>query len=275
MDRTDNILRILVTVLSILFLLIAIKTSYPAESTGDMTINIAGKFIICELILFSAIYVGGPMLSDAMPALWHYYPKVKQKFTTKIHRKSLTLHVSNVEDSLEDIGHEEEDQSGSEVRGTDKSRKITVLNEEIITYVTKTFENILTPEYIEKLLNNFRNLNNGGPYEVIEKIAFPVGITQYDLWNFTWNILARIYNKKISREKMRDAGATLAKTSFPLTVTSDHQTVSRRMRYFDDPANYSLHIIEVNCKLVPHQFPIKIEVMEENIEIEKLSELEK
>lgn len=58
---------------------------------------------------------------------------------------------------------------------------------------------------------------------------------------------------------MRDAGATLAKASFPLTVTSDHQTVSRRMRYFDDPSKYSLPIIEVGCELVPHQFSIKRE----------------
>ena len=274
MERTDNTLKILVTVLSILFLLIAIKTSYPAEDLGEMTINIVGKFIICELILFSAIYVGGAILSEAVPVIWNYYLKKKQKFATGIHRVSSSLSISNGEHPLEDVGNEEVEHSCSEVTPTAKFRKMTVLSEEIIHYVTKTFENIITPEYIEKLLNNFRNLNNGGPYEVIEKIAFPEGITQYDLWNFTWNILARIYNKKISREKMREAGASLAKASFPLTVTSDHQTVSRRMRYFEDPANYSLKIIEVDCKLVPHKFPIKTEEPEDNVVIEDLAEYE-
>lgn len=239
-----------------------------------MTINIVGKFIICELILFSAIYVGGAILSEAVPVIWNYYLKKKQKFATGIHRVSSSLSISNGEHPLEDVGNEEVEHSCSEVTPTAKFRKMTVLSEEIIHYVTKTFENIITPEYIEKLLNNFRNLNNGGPYEVIEKIAFPEGITQYDLWNFTWNILARIYNKKISREKMREAGASLAKASFPLTVTSDHQTVSRRMRYFEDPANYSLKIIEVDCKLVPHKFPIKTEEPEDNVVIEDLAEYE-
>lgn len=274
MEKTDNTLKILVTVSSILFLLVAIKTSCPAESTGEMTLNIAGKFVAFELFLFIVIYVIGPMLSDAMPALWHYYPKIKQKFSTEIHRESSTLSVSNAKNSLENISNEEVTQSSSEVTATAKSRKITVLSEEIINYVTKTFENIITPEYIEKLLNNFRNLNNGGPYEVIEKKAFPEGITQYDLWNFTWNILARIYNKKISKQKMRDAGASLAKASFPLTITSDHRTVSSKLRYFEDPANFSLHIIEVDCKLEPHQFPIEIKETEEEAATEKISEPE-
>ncbi len=66
---------------------------------------------------------------------------------------------------------------------------------------------------------------------------------------------------------MRDAGATLLKSSFPLTVTNDHQTVSRRMRYFDDPSKYSLPIIELNADLVPHKFPmISEEKVREDLE---------
>lgn len=92
-------------------------------------------------------------------------------------------------------------QSSSEITATAKSRKITVLCEETINYVTKIFENIITPEYIEKLLNNFLNLNDGSPYEVIEKKAFPEGITQYDLWNsygIFWHVFItrRLVNKR-------------------------------------------------------------------------------
>lgn len=177
-------------------------------------------------------------------------------------------------DSLENISNEDVAQSSSEVTATAKSRKITVLYEETINYVTKIFENIITLEYIEKLLNNFLNLNDGSPYEVIEKKAFLEGITQYDLWNFIWNILARIYNQKISKQKMRDTDASLAKASFPLTITSDHRTVSSKLRYFEDPANFSLHIIEVDCKLVPYQFPIEIKKTEEDVATEKISEHE-
>lgn len=166
--------------------------------------------------------------------------------------------ISNESSTLEYLENEDIDRDGSKLTTT-KSKNITVLNEEIINYVTKTFENVISNELIEKLLNNFRNFNSGGPYEVIEKKALPEYVSQFDLWNFTWNIIARIYDKKVSREKMRDAGATLLKSSFPLTVTNDHQTVSRKMRYFEDPSKFSLHIIEVDTELVPHKFPMIIE----------------
>ena len=57
MDRTDNTLKILVTTLSILFLLIAIKTSYPADDTMDMILTISGKFLFFELRPRSPIFV--------------------------------------------------------------------------------------------------------------------------------------------------------------------------------------------------------------------------
>lgn len=268
MNKPDNTLKILVTVSSILFLLIAIKTSYPADDVWDMTLNIAGKFVIYELILFLTIYIAGPMLSDAIPGLWEYSVKAKHKLMAVNHKElttQLVQHpdennqsaqpISNESSTLEYFEDDDINRYGSELTTT-KSKKITVLNEDIINYVTKTFENIISNELIEKLLNNFRNLNNGGPYDVIEKKVLPEGITQYDLWNFTWNITARIYDKKVSLEKMRDAGATLLKCSFPLTVTNDHQTVSRRMRYFDDRSKYSLPIIELGTELVPHKFPM-------------------
>lgn len=268
MNKPDNTLKILVTVSSILFLLIAIKTSYPADDIWEMTLNIAGKFVTYELILFLTIYIAGPMLSDAIPRLWEYSVHAKHKLRAITHKESTTQllqlpeendkstqPISNDCSILENLENEVSDRISSELTNT-KSPKITVLSEEIINYVTKTFENVISNELIEKLLNNFRNFNSGGPYEVIEKKALPEYVTQFDLWNFTWNIIARIYDKKVSREKMRDAGATLLKSSFPLTVTNDHQTVSRKMRYFEDPSKFSLHIIEVDTELVPHKFPI-------------------
>jgi len=279
MNKPDNTLKILVTVSSILFLLIAIKTSYPADDIWEMTLNITGKFVIYELILFLTIYIAGPMLSDAIPGLWEYSVQAKHKLRAITHKESTTQFVqlpeennqsanpiSNESSTLEYLENEVSDRISSELTNT-KSPKITVLSEEIINYVTKTFENVISNELIEKLLNNFRNFNSGGPYEVIEKKALPEYVTQFDLWNFTWNIIARIYDKKVSREKMRDAGATLLKSSFPLTVTNDHQTVSRKMRYFEDPSKFSLHIIEVDTELVPHKFPIITErKMREDLE---------
>lgn len=279
MNKPDNTLKILVTVSSILFLLIAIKTSYPADDIWELALNIAGKFVTHELILFLTIYIAGPMLSDAIPGLWEYSVQAKHKLRVITHKESTTQLVKHSDENdqsaqsiynetstLENLEDEDIDRDGSEFTTT-KSKKITVLSEDIINYVTQTFENIISNELIEKLLNNFRNLNNGGPYDVIEKKVLPEGITQYDLWNFTWNITARIYDKKVSLEKMRDAGATLLKCSFPLTVTNDHQTVSRKMRYFEDPSKFSLHIIEVDEELVPHKFPMITEgKMREDLE---------
>ncbi len=92
MDKSDNSLKILVTVSSILFLLIAIKTSYPADDIWDMTLNIAGKFITYELLLFLTIYIAGPMISDAMPGIWIVVRKVMK--TQKSYHKSNTTTIN-------------------------------------------------------------------------------------------------------------------------------------------------------------------------------------
>ena len=162
MDRTDNTLKILAAVSSILFLLIAIKTSYPAESIGDMTVNIAGKFVTYELILFSAIYVAGPMISEAMPGIW----EETRKFLRKKHSYHLTetdtpiitssslllpAHIISeytVHNHEAAISIDTEDEDAGIVAMEDE------VSDEIIEYTYKTFENILTTEQIEKIFSN-------------------------------------------------------------------------------------------------------------------------
>ncbi len=170
MDRTDNTLRILVTVLSILFLLIIIKTSYPAKSIGDMTINIAGKFIICELILFSSIYVGGSILSEAVPGLW--------ESMQKLHLKQKPIPTSLNNTSADNDNSEDDNDDEIMVSMEDE------IPDEIVVYTNKTFENILHSEQIEKLFSNLKNFNNGEKFEVIEKEVLPDYIFQFDILHF-------------------------------------------------------------------------------------------
>lgn len=237
MERTDNTLKILVTVLSILFLLIAIKTSYPAESIMEMTINISGRFIICELILFSAIYVGGAILSEAVPGLWERIQKLHLKqepIPTSLNKAA----ADNDED--DDVGEEtivsiEDD-----------------IPDEIIEYTNKTFENILDSNQINKIFSNLKNFNNGGIFEVIEKIALPDYVYQFDILHFVWNICKRIYVKKHSKFKFRDRAAEFAKFSFPLTVTSTLESIASTMT--NDDKTHSLPIIKPGNPLVLHDF---------------------
>ena len=168
MDRTDNTLKILAAVSSILFLLIAIKTSYPAESIGDMTVNIAGKFVTYELILFSAIYVAGPMISEAMPGIWEE--------TRKFLRKQHSYHVTKTDTPIitssrlllpahiisQDTVHNQEDAINIDIEDEDAGivAMEDEVSDEIIEYTYKTFENILTTEQIEKIFSNLRKFNN-------------------------------------------------------------------------------------------------------------------
>lgn len=238
MDRTDNTLRILVTVLSILFLLIIIKTSYPAKSIGDMTINIAGKFIICELILFSSIYVGGSILSEAVPGLW--------ESMQKLHLKQKPIPTSLNNTSADNDNSEDDNDDEIMVSMEDE------IPDEIVVYTNKTFENILHSEQIEKLFSNLKNFNNGEKFEVIEKEVLPDYIFQFDILHFVWNICKRIYVKKHAKFKFRDRAAEFAKFSFPLTVTSTLESIGSTMT--NDDKTHSLPIIKPGNPLVPHDF---------------------
>ena len=260
MDRTDNTLKILATVSSILFLLIAIKTTYPAESIGDMTVNIAGKFVTYELILFSAIYVAGPMISEAMPGIWEE--------TRKFLRKQHSYHVTETDTPIntsshlllpahiisEDTVHNQkvainidtEDEDAGIVAIEDE------VSDEIIEYTYKTFENILTTEQIEKIFSNLRKFNNGNNFEVVEKTVLHDYIYQFDILHFVWNICKRIYNKRHCNYKFRDRAAEFAKSSFPFTVTSAPESISSTMT--NEDKTHSLPIIKPGEPLIPHDF---------------------
>ena len=260
MDRTDNTLKILAAVSSILFLLIAIKTSYPAESIGDMTVNIAGKFVTYELILFSAIYVAGPMISDAMPGIWEEIRKFFRKqhsyhvteTDTPVITSSCLLLPAHIisEDTVHNhevaINIDTEDEDAGIVAIEDE------VSDEIIEYTYKTFENILTTEQIEKIFSNLRKFNNGNNFEVVEKTVLPDYIYQFDILHFVWNICKRIYNKRDCNYKFRDRAAEFAKSSFPFTVTSAPESISSTMT--NEDKTHSLPIIKPGEPLIPHDF---------------------
>lgn len=269
MDRTDNTLKILVTALSILFLLIAIKTSYPADDTMDMILTISGKFLFFELILFVTIYVFGSLLSDATPGIWEYKVKIKNKLRAVLHKESTiqqvqlpeeqnksTQFVSNDSNTPINFENEDEERSSYEVTTTTPTN-ITVLSKEIINYVTRTFENIISSDLIEKLLNNFRNLNNGGPYEVIEKKKLDT-VLEFDLAHFAWNVCKRIYDKNLCSLIFTVATAEMIKASFPLTLINyEIDTLKQRLRDSTIPTKFRLPIIEIGEELIPFDWQQK------------------
>lgn len=268
MDRTDNTLRILVTVLSILFLLIAIKTSYPAESISIMTVNIAGKFVTYELILFSAIYVAGPMISEAMPGIWDKTRKLLRKqccnhlpeptiiksqngnSSSHLLLPSCTLPENDIRIQKSTLSNnmDEEDEDDSDTMVMED-----IISDEIIEYTYKTFENILTTDQIEKILYGLRNFNNGGRFEVIVKEELPDYIYQFDILHFVWNVTKRVYDKKHSKYKFRDRAAEFAKSSFPLIVTSALESIGSTMSNVDN-RTFSLPKIKPGKPLIPHDF---------------------
>lgn len=121
MDRTDNTLKILVTALSILFLLIAIKTSYPADDTMDMILTISGKFLFFELILFVTIYVFGSLLSDATPGIWEYKVKIKNKLRAVLHKES----------TIQQVQLPEEQNKSTQFVSNDSNTPINFENEDV------------------------------------------------------------------------------------------------------------------------------------------------
>lgn len=249
MDRTDNTLKILVTALSILFLLIAIKTSYPADDTMDMILTISGKFLFSELILFVTIYVFGDLLSDAVPGIWEKAKDSLQKIKAKRIQKRDVSKNDTKDQPSQSLPSNNKD-------GEDEEKNTPLIAveipDEIIEYTNKTFENILTLEQIEKIFGNLRSFNNGGNFEVIEKVVLPDYIYQFDILHLVWNICKRIYDKRYCNYKFRDRAAEFAKSSFPLTVTSTIEVISATMT--NDDKTHSLPIIKLGKPLIPHDF---------------------
>lgn len=55
-SKTDYTLPILTVVLSLLFLLISVRSSSTVENTAELYVLIAGRFIVYELFLFLSLY---------------------------------------------------------------------------------------------------------------------------------------------------------------------------------------------------------------------------
>lgn len=240
---TDNTLKTFTAVMTVLFLLIALRTAYgnfsEAHGQGNfflLGMNTVWIFTLYEAPFLTAVYVLGPMVSDAMPCLWglmnNTWVKLKSLTGTKTviqvngtdnlaavvnptllylpvyehATKQTEINVDNPE--IENCVEAEADSS------QEPTNIITQLSEEIINYTYGTFENVLTAEQIEKLLNNFRNLNNGEKFEVVEKTKLPVGIFQFDLLHFCWNVCSRIYSSIQCDTDFRNAPHILLKAHF-------------------------------------------------------------
>ena len=266
MNKPDNTLRILVTVSSILFLLIAIKSSYLTDDVLEMTLNIAGKFVTYELILFSAIYVAGQLVSDALPDIYKIcvtsWNKLRHSLSKNSSRETLLLPsydkiTSSKEAQVNGVISENCSEINHSENNSNISSQKTELSKEIVYYITKTFENILTLDNIEKLLNNFRKLNSGGPYEVIEKKKLDT-VLEFDLAHFAWNVCKRIYDKNLCPLIFTVATAEMIKASFPLTLINyEIDTLKQRLRDSSLPTKFSLPIIEIGEELVPFDWQQK------------------
>lgn len=87
---------------------------------------------------------------------------------------------------------------------------------------------------------------------MVEKVALPEYIYQFDILHFVWNICKRIFDKRYCKLKFRDRAAEFAKSSFPLTVTSALESISSTMT--NDDKTHSLPIIKLGEPLIPHDF---------------------
>ena len=268
----DNTLEIFTVLMTVMFLLIAFKYAYvrfcEGPSEGDfflLTMNTVWIFAIYEIPFIIAIYSGGSLLSEAMPGIWAYGKSICIKIrsfcsaktvnpdnkktavllTFPVHEQETQLQVKNVNNPVN--GNYDEATNSDSLQ--EVSSVITVLSDEIVNYTYGSFGDVMTKEQIEKFLDNFRNLNNGGAFEVIEKIKLPEGVLLFDLFHFCWNVCKRIYLDEQCNTDFRDRTALLIKSSFPLTVKSSLRTINKTMTNDDKP--YSIPVIKLGKPLDP------------------------
>lgn len=253
----DNTLKIMTVLLSVMFLLIALKAAYADsvdvshnEDYISFWLNVIWIFALYEVPFILSVYVAGPMISDAIPmfftlgrmcmvAVKH---SVKNKIKHEIHRKRHAIPQNPTEQKDKSIG-------------SAKEQTIIELSEEIKAYVTGTFRNLLSDEQIGKLINNFSKLNTCGPFEVVEKRQLQ-GVFEFDLIHFAWNVCRRIHNPDTCPKIFGFASAEMIKASFPLTLKNYAvSTIKSRLKDSDIPTKFRLQIIEVDQPLVPHVFP--------------------
>lgn len=253
MDTTnkDNTLRILTVLYSVTFSLVALRTSYSvfdeSPDSGNLIsffLNTLWIFSLYEIPFLMAVYVVGPMVNDAMPTLF------------ELGRKRSTAMNSCLNNKTIQTGNPDTNKTPVKITGTSttEDHQITDLSEEIIGYVSKTFAKILTSYQIEKLLNNLRNINNGKPYEVVEKRKLH-DVFEFDLIHFAWNVCKRIHNPDFCPKKFGFATAELIKESFPLTLQNySVNTIKCRLKDSDATTKFRLQIIDVGQPLTPYIF---------------------
>lgn len=258
--KSDNTLKTMAVLNTIVFLIIAMKTAYAGTirssanpGTALFWLDAVWIFTLYEAPFLLAVYVAGPMVNDAMPAIFATGRKcaavVKQS-------RSKTVDSGNATESLkaDEISYTCDRQGEeSEVSVVD-NEKTAELPEEIIGYISGTFENILSDKQIEKLLDNFRKLNTCGPFEVVEKQRLK-DVFEFDLIHFAWNVCKRIHNPVICPKIFGFATAELIKASFPLTLGKYAvSTIKSRLKDSDPTTKFRLKIIETDQPLVPHIF---------------------
>ncbi len=255
MDTTnkDNTLRILTVLYSVTFSLVALRTASSAfdESSGSgnlisFLLNTLWIFSLYEIPFLMAVYVAGPMVNDAMPTLF------------ELIRKRLAAMKSFLNNKTKQTDNPETNKTPAKITGTSttEDQQITDLSDEIIGYVSKTFENILASDQIDKLLNNFRNLNNRQPYEVVEKKKLQ-GVFEFDFIHFAWNVCKRIHNPASCPKIFGFATAELVKESFPLTLQNySLNTIKCRLKDSEVTTKFQLKIIDVGQPLTPFIFPL-------------------
>ncbi len=250
----DNTLKITIMLLSVIFFLIALKTAYAGSiesSYSDISVslwlNVVWIFAIYEVPFLLSVYVAGPMVSDAMPMFLVIGRKCVVAVKGKIKHEKHIRHYAISENQTK---HRDESINPA------KKQTIIELSEEIRSYVTETFSNLLSDEQIGKLFDNFSKLNTCGPFEVVEKRKLQ-DVFEFDLIHLAWNMCRRIHNPDICPKIFDFATAKLIKASFPLTLHNYAvSTIKSRLKDSDATTKFRLQIIEVGRPLVPHIFPM-------------------
>ena len=258
--NNDNALKTMTVLITIVFLIMAMKTAYAGNvgtssnpGTALFWLDAVWIFTLYEAPFLLAVYVVGPMINDAMPAMFAIGRKCAA--VVKLSR-SKTVGSGNTAKSLKgdeipDTCDRQDEESEASIVENEKAAELT---EEIIGYVSGTFVNLLSDEQIENLLDNFRKLNTCGPFEVVEKQKLK-DVFEFDLIHFAWNVCKRIHNPIICPKIFGFATADLIKASFPLTLGKYAVgTIKSRLKDSDPTTKFRLKIIETDQPLVPHQF---------------------
>lgn len=262
MDTTkkDNTLTILTVLYSVTFSLLALRTAYMdssesavSQDTALFWLNAVCSFVIYEIPFLLSVYLLGPMGSEAMPGIFAV-GKRGVAIIRGLHREKNRHIESNEAVTIAAVSESLPETTEATEISDETCCLNTELSEEIISYVNGTFSNILSSEQIEKLLDNFRNMNLGEAYEVVEKKKLP-NVLEFDLIHFAWNVCRRIHDPNLCPKIFGAATAELIKASFPLTLQNyAESTIKCRLKDSEVNTRFRLKIIDIGQPLTPHVF---------------------